>query len=81
MLFSHDSAIREIQRLGEGYSLRKKWYGWIIIDSPLPPKKTDNSSVISELIRINNKLDRLCGCIEENDRYGGAIKTTTAKRY
>jgi len=40
MLFSYDSAIRELKRLnengGEGmYMLRKKWYGWIIVDNPL----------------------------------------------
>lgn len=40
MLFSYESAMRELKRLndagGEGmYMLRKKWYGWIIVDNPL----------------------------------------------
>jgi len=40
MLFSYESAIRELKRLtdngGEGmYMLSKRWYGWIIVDNPL----------------------------------------------
>lgn len=39
-MFSYESAIRELKRLndagGEGmYMIRKKWYGWIIVDNPL----------------------------------------------
>lgn len=40
MFFSHSSAIRELKRMtnnGENnsYMLRRKWYGWIIVDNPL----------------------------------------------
>lgn len=35
MLFSYDSAIRELKRInnnGSNARLKKIWYGWIIID-------------------------------------------------
>lgn len=37
--------------------------------------------ISGELKDLNKKLDKLVGCIESNNRYGGAIKTTPATRY
>jgi hypothetical protein len=38
VMFSHDSAMRELKRLnesgGEGlYAIEKRWYGWVIVDT------------------------------------------------
>jgi len=35
MLFSYESALREAKRMGEGYTIRKKWYGFIVVDCPV----------------------------------------------
>ncbi|MEZ8029236.1 hypothetical protein [Enterovibrio norvegicus] len=36
---------------------------------------------LKQLEEINKKLDLLTECIDKNQRYGGAIKTTVATRY
>jgi len=33
MLFSYKSAVIEMRRMGEGYTIKKMWYGWVVVES------------------------------------------------
>jgi hypothetical protein len=56
VMFSHDSAMRELKRLnesgGEGlYALEKRWYGWVIVDTDWSGFNPFEDSEISKLCR------------------------------
>ena len=55
MFFSWESAIREAKRInksGGNVTLKKKWYGWIVIDSPIPrASKADRASTLRQLTK------------------------------
>lgn len=56
MLFSHESAMRELKRLndsgGEGlYTIQKRWYGWIIVDTDWSEFTIFEDSEIRKLCR------------------------------
>jgi hypothetical protein len=56
MLFSHDSAMRELRRLnesgGEGlYAIEKRWYGWVIVDTDWSDFNPFKDSEINKLCR------------------------------
>jgi hypothetical protein len=35
MFFSWESAIKEAKRMGRGYTIKKRWYGWLVVDSEI----------------------------------------------
>ena len=55
MFFSYDSAVRAMKRENENggnVTLRKKWYGWIVIDNPIQrASKADRARALRQLTK------------------------------
>ena len=69
-MFSHESAVREVNRLNgdnQGrYTIRKKWYGWVVIESEVyleeVSKKNNASVVCGDFDDYKNWVDRGWPC-------------------
>jgi hypothetical protein len=46
-----------------------------------PTSKVKDEDLLAELHNINKSLNKISDCIDNNSRYGSAIKTTQATRY
>ncbi len=82
MLFSYSSAVRECKRMNNGekfnlYSIKKKWYGWIIVDAiktekvvwfKLSEKLPDNDRAIRLGVR-NGTFNYVMNGLYKNEKW------------